>query len=131
MTPLQFAAQSGHAQMVDLLLQEYPIIDISHQDQREQTALQAAQSNGHDEVVQMLQEHLQKQVLNYLIGGSFDDTIHGKAGPNLLLTDAMMAGFDDRSSSLGFELGFVEGSAQHGCDDDWRDGVKDGINDSS
>ncbi len=114
MTPLQFAAQLGHAQMVDLLLQEYPIIDLSHQDQRDQTALQVAQSNGHDEVVQMLQEHLQKQVLNYLIGGSFDNTIHGKAGPKLLLTDAMMAGFDD-----SFELGFVEGSSD-GCDDDWR-----------
>jgi ankyrin repeat protein len=61
MTPLQFAARSGHAQMVDLLLREYPMIDISHQDQRGQTALQAAQVNGHDEIFQMLQEHLQKQ----------------------------------------------------------------------
>jgi ankyrin repeat protein len=59
MTPLQFAARSGHAQMVDLLLREYPMINISHQDQREQTATQSAQVNGH--VVQMLQEHLQKQ----------------------------------------------------------------------
>jgi ankyrin repeat protein len=61
MMPLQFVARSGHAQMVDLLLREYLMIDISHQDQREQTALQAAQVNGHDNIVQRLQEHLQMQ----------------------------------------------------------------------
>ena len=71
MTPLQFAARSGHIEMVAFLLKHYyPITmnekqqdkkdyvgSVRHQDQRGQTALDAARANQHEAVVELLQRH--------------------------------------------------------------------------
>ena len=56
MTPLQFAARSGHFPMVNCLL---PLSNINHHDQRGQTALDAAKANQHDSVVELLLQHQQ------------------------------------------------------------------------
>ena len=60
MTPLQFAARSGHVEMLPLVCQ--PEI-LHHQDHRGQTALDAATVNGHDQVVQWLKEYAQQEQL--------------------------------------------------------------------
>jgi ankyrin repeat protein len=63
MTPLQFAARSGHLEMVAFLLQIATTTDgnknimLEHQDQRGQTAQQAAETNHHPDVVRLLSSH--------------------------------------------------------------------------
>lgn len=54
MTPLQFAARSGHLEMLPLVANES---SWRHQDARGQTALQAAKVNGQDLVVKWLEEY--------------------------------------------------------------------------
>ena len=67
MTPLQFAARSGHVEMVHYLLDHYDDVEVYsknrlsvQKDQRGQTALQAAQVNGHEAVVALLQHYESK-----------------------------------------------------------------------
>jgi hypothetical protein len=58
MTPMQFAARSGHPEMVQLLWEIEPLVaqrQINQHDHRNSTPLQAAQVNGHDSVVVLLQ----------------------------------------------------------------------------
>jgi ankyrin repeat protein len=54
MTPLQFAARSGKTELVKYLL-SLPDIDIHVQDDRGQTALDAAKVNHKQDVVAMLE----------------------------------------------------------------------------
>jgi ankyrin repeat protein len=55
MTPLQFAARSGKSDMVQYLLSQ-PAIDITIQDDRGQTALDAARVNNKQDIVVLLEE---------------------------------------------------------------------------
>jgi ankyrin repeat protein len=62
MTPLQFAARSGHLEMVVFLLQIATTVGnknmmLEHQDQRGQTAQQAAETNHYPGVVRLLLNH--------------------------------------------------------------------------
>ena len=58
MTPMQFAARSGSVEMVQLLWEMDPVLaqkQFHHQDHRNTTPLQAAEVNGHESVVMLLQ----------------------------------------------------------------------------
>ncbi len=57
MTPLQFAARSGHLEMLSFVAHNS---SIKHQDARGETALQAAKANGHEQVVQWLEDYESK-----------------------------------------------------------------------
>lgn len=59
MTPLQFAARSGHVAMIERLWEMDPLLvqrQLQHEDHRKTTPLQAAQVNGHTAVVAVLHE---------------------------------------------------------------------------
>lgn len=60
MTPLQFAARSGKVEMVEFLLKQQEGIDITMQDDRGQTALDAARVNNKVDIVAILEEFLAK-----------------------------------------------------------------------
>jgi ankyrin repeat protein len=59
MTPLQFAARSGRADIVQYLLTLTPTINVYHQDNVGQTALDAARKNNKEQVVHILEKYIQ------------------------------------------------------------------------
>lgn len=64
MTALQFGARSGKLKVVQYLLQQFPdTIDVTHADDRGQTALQAAQINGQTEIVELLQQAVEQKAM--------------------------------------------------------------------
>jgi len=60
MTPLQFAARSGHVDMVQFLVENFGTDMMHFKDERGRTALDAAQANQRDGVV----EYLKAQLIN-------------------------------------------------------------------
>ena len=63
MTPVQFAARSGHLKLVEWFLLEgnRKCIDLSHQDNQGITALDAARTNRHDEIAEIIMKYQEEQ----------------------------------------------------------------------